>query len=111
MTVVVDASVALKWYVVEHDTPMAWAVREGADAVIAPDLVIAEVCNAAWKAWRRKEIVATPGGGPEWRRDRPRRPLLRLQQRRLRVLLMRLIGSGRDSSGHGPGIGSGRGWR
>ena len=61
MTVVVDASVALKWYVVEHDTPMAWAVREGADAVIAPDLVIAEVCNAAWKAWRRGEL------GPEHR--------------------------------------------
>jgi predicted nucleic acid-binding protein len=45
MTVIVDASVALKWYVVEKDTPMAWAVRDGADTVIAPELVIAEVCS------------------------------------------------------------------
>jgi predicted nucleic acid-binding protein len=40
---------------------MAWAVRDGADTVIAPELVIAEVCNAAWKAWRRGEL------GPEHR--------------------------------------------
>jgi predicted nucleic acid-binding protein len=56
MTLVVDASVALKWYVVEQNTPMAWAVREGGDVLIAPDLVVPEVCNGAWKAWRRGEL-------------------------------------------------------
>jgi hypothetical protein len=58
MTLVVDASVALKWYVVEPNTPMAWALRDRADILIAPDLVIPEVCNGAWKAWRRGELEA-----------------------------------------------------
>jgi predicted nucleic acid-binding protein len=35
---------------------MAWAVREGGDVLIAPDLVVPEVCNGAWKAWRRGEL-------------------------------------------------------
>ena len=87
---------------------------EGPVALAEGSVLVVEIARRCL-TWvlpdRRKEIVATPGGGPEWCRDRPRRPLLRLQQRRLRVLLMRLIGSGRDSSGHGPGIGSGRGWR
>lgn len=58
MTIVVDASVAYKWYVAEQDTAAAWAVVAGSDAVIAPELVVVEVCNAAWKAQRKGEISA-----------------------------------------------------
>lgn len=52
MTIVVDASVALKWFAAEVDSSQAHAlVRD--ETLIAPDLVIAETLNAAWKAVRR----------------------------------------------------------
>ena len=53
MSLVVDASVALKWFVAdEPDADQALAiVRDGA-VLAAPDLVIAEVCNAAWRLAR-----------------------------------------------------------
>jgi predicted nucleic acid-binding protein len=47
--VVVDASVALKWFVQEEGTPSALSMLVSADALIAPELVIAEMCNAAWR--------------------------------------------------------------
>lgn len=47
--VVVDASVALKWFVQEEGTPSALSMLASADALIAPELVIAEMCNAAWR--------------------------------------------------------------
>lgn len=53
MTLVVDASVALKWFL--DDEPQlneASAVLDSGEALIAPDLVIAEVCNAAWRGVR-----------------------------------------------------------
>jgi predicted nucleic acid-binding protein len=56
MTLVVDASVALKWFVEEEDTPIATAIL-ASDRLIAPSLVVAELCNAAWRLWRRGEIV------------------------------------------------------
>jgi predicted nucleic acid-binding protein len=55
MTLVVDASVALKWFVAEDGSDVAVALLDG-EALIAPDLVLAEVCNAAWKSLRRGEI-------------------------------------------------------
>lgn len=48
MTIVVDASVAAKWYIQEPETPLAEAIRDEGP-IIAPDLIIAEVMNAAWK--------------------------------------------------------------
>jgi predicted nucleic acid-binding protein len=48
VTLVVDASVARKWFLV--DEPLA------AEALIAPDIVIAEVCNAAWRSARLGRI-------------------------------------------------------
>lgn len=60
--IVVDASVALKWYVEEDGTPAALSVLAGADHLLAPELVIAEMCNAAWRMSRigrmTKEQVA-----------------------------------------------------
>lgn len=52
MTLVIDASVALKWFVDEDGSAQASALLDGPDLLIAPDLVLAEVGNAAWKAVR-----------------------------------------------------------
>lgn len=57
MTVVVDASVALKWFIEEAGSVQASAVLVGTDALIAPDLIIAEVANAGWKAVRAGNML------------------------------------------------------
>jgi predicted nucleic acid-binding protein len=58
MTLVVDASVALKWFVDEDGSPGAVSLLNSGEPMIAPDLVVAEVCNAGWKSLRRREIDA-----------------------------------------------------
>lgn len=57
MTLVVDASVALKWFVAEADTTAAARLLDGAESLIAPDLIVAELCNATWRLWRRGEAT------------------------------------------------------
>jgi predicted nucleic acid-binding protein len=57
MTVVVDASVALKWFVREENTPVAVALLAAGERAIAPTLIVAELCNAAWRLWRRGEMA------------------------------------------------------
>jgi predicted nucleic acid-binding protein len=49
MTIVVDASVALRWCFPLPGSDRAEQLLRSDDHVIAPDLVIAEVTNAAWK--------------------------------------------------------------
>jgi predicted nucleic acid-binding protein len=56
MSLVVDASVAIKWFVEEVRSDAARAVLDSGEPLIAPDLVVPEVCNAAWKKVRRGEI-------------------------------------------------------
>ena len=56
MTLVVDASVALKWFIEEENTPRAHALLTADERTIAPTLIIAELCNAAWRLWRRGEM-------------------------------------------------------
>ena len=56
MTLVVDASVAVKWFVNQPDSVQAKAVADGDDVLIAPDFIIAEVGNALWRHVRVKEI-------------------------------------------------------
>jgi predicted nucleic acid-binding protein len=52
LTLVIDASVAVKWVLIEPGSPRALALRnEG--GLIAPSLIAAEVGNALWKAVRR----------------------------------------------------------
>ena len=58
MTLVVDASVALKWYLVESGAESARQILADDDRLVAPELVVAEVCNACWLACRRGEISA-----------------------------------------------------
>jgi predicted nucleic acid-binding protein len=57
MTCIVDASVALKWYVHEAETAAAIGLIEHSDRLIAPDLIVAEVCSAAWKRLRRGDTT------------------------------------------------------
>jgi predicted nucleic acid-binding protein len=58
MTIVVDASVALKWYLSEDDSELALALLDSGERLIAPDLIVAELCNAAWRLIRRGELRA-----------------------------------------------------
>ena len=57
MSLVVDASVALKWFLSEepHGGEALAILRDGAPP-IAPDFLIAEVCNAAWRSARLGRI-------------------------------------------------------
>jgi predicted nucleic acid-binding protein len=57
VTLVVDASVALKWFLPdEPDAAKALAIVWGGTALIGPDILIAEVCNAAWRSARLGRI-------------------------------------------------------
>jgi predicted nucleic acid-binding protein len=62
VTLVVDASVALKWYVSEDGADVARQILAGDETLVAPELVVAEVCNASWIAYRRREIGADQQG-------------------------------------------------
>jgi predicted nucleic acid-binding protein len=50
MTIVVDASVAMRWSATLARSDRAEALLESDQPIIAPDLVLAEITNAAWKA-------------------------------------------------------------
>jgi predicted nucleic acid-binding protein len=54
-TLVIDASIAVKWVVEEEGTPQALALREQAK-LIAPDLLVAECANILWKKVQRTEL-------------------------------------------------------
>ncbi len=54
-TLVVDASIAVKWVVEEDGTPQALALRERAK-LIAPELLVAECANILWKKVQRTEL-------------------------------------------------------
>jgi predicted nucleic acid-binding protein len=56
VSVVVDASVALKWVLDEPGTKAALALRE--EQLIAPALWLAEAANALWRHVRLGEITA-----------------------------------------------------
>jgi predicted nucleic acid-binding protein len=48
MTVVIDASVAMKWLVAGEGSDRALALI-GSDTLVAPDLIFAEAANALWR--------------------------------------------------------------
>jgi predicted nucleic acid-binding protein len=56
MILVVDASVAIKWFVEEPLRPQARALLADRHEFVAPDLLIAEIANIAWKKAVRGEI-------------------------------------------------------
>lgn len=55
---VIDASVAAKWFFEEADHDRALALLDQPEALIAPDHVVAEVLQIGWKRLARGEIVA-----------------------------------------------------
>jgi predicted nucleic acid-binding protein len=54
-TLVIDASVAIKWVVTEVGTPAALALR-AQYYILAPELWLAECANILWKKSRRGEL-------------------------------------------------------
>jgi predicted nucleic acid-binding protein len=50
MALVVDASVAVRWLLALDDADRADVALQSGARLIAPDLVIAEISNAIWKA-------------------------------------------------------------
>ena len=56
MNLVVDASVAVKWFVAEDLSDAAERILGRGDALSAPDLILVEVANALWKKARLGEI-------------------------------------------------------
>jgi len=56
-TLVIDASVALKWVVEEDGTPAALVLRRKS-RLIAPELLVAECANILWKKVRRNELTS-----------------------------------------------------
>ena len=58
MTLVVDASTAVKWVLPEPLSERAVAIRTMDDDLIAPSLVCAEIGSAIWRAVLRGDVLA-----------------------------------------------------
>jgi len=58
VNLVIDASVAIKWFVKENLHDEARRLLDGQDDLHAPDLLVAELANVAWKKTARREIDA-----------------------------------------------------
>lgn len=52
MTAVVDASVAARWFLDVPGSDKAYRLIRDEDRILAPDLVMAEIASALWKAVR-----------------------------------------------------------
>jgi predicted nucleic acid-binding protein len=59
MTLVIDASVACKWFLHEPERPVARALLTRGDALLAPDIIVAEASNVAWRRHLTGTIPAT----------------------------------------------------
>ena len=71
MTLIVDASVALKWFLKDEPHSDAAELLLGDDTLIAPELIVAEVCNAAWLGvrsgrMRQEQVEALAGVLPKF---------------------------------------------
>ncbi len=58
MKLIVDASVAIKWFVRETQQEQALRLLTRRDDLEAPDIIIAEVANVTWKKCLRGEMAA-----------------------------------------------------
>jgi predicted nucleic acid-binding protein len=57
MRLVVDASVAVKWFLPEIYSQAASRLLNGEFELMAPDLIWSELGNVLWKRWRRREVT------------------------------------------------------
>lgn len=62
MNLIVDASVALKWFVRETLSAAAHDLLRTTDTLSAPDIIVAEIANAAWVKTLRGDISAAQAG-------------------------------------------------
>jgi predicted nucleic acid-binding protein len=53
---VVDASVAVKWFLAEKGSSKALGLRGGGGGLVAPSTVVFEIYHALWDAARRKRV-------------------------------------------------------
>jgi predicted nucleic acid-binding protein len=60
---IVDASVACKWFFPEPGSAEAEALLGEQDPLMAPDLIVAEICNVAWKRLRSGDITEAHATG------------------------------------------------
>ena len=60
---VVDASVALKWFVAEADSEAAFRFLEEHGELSTPILLLTELASALWKKWRHSLIEADVADG------------------------------------------------
>jgi predicted nucleic acid-binding protein len=58
VTLVVDASVALKWVLPERDSNLAQALAEGDEELLIPDFWLNEACNICWLQVRKGKWTA-----------------------------------------------------
>lgn len=58
MTLVVDASVGLKWVLQEPDSHLAQALAVGDEALLVPDFWLNEACNVLWLQVRKGTFSA-----------------------------------------------------
>jgi predicted nucleic acid-binding protein len=58
MTIVVDASVAIRWFLNVPSSDRAFRLIGEENRIVAPDLVIAEIASALWKAVRFAGLAA-----------------------------------------------------
>ncbi len=56
MTLVVDASVAVKWFVQEPLRDEARNLIQGNDSLCAPDILFAEIANVGWRLVTRGDV-------------------------------------------------------
>lgn len=56
MHLVIDASVACKWYLDEDESDRAQAILDGDELLVAPALLLAEVGNVLWQRLRKGQI-------------------------------------------------------
>lgn len=56
MSLVIDASIAIKWVIQEPDSAPALALRQ--TRLAAPDLMVSECANVLWKKARRGELTS-----------------------------------------------------
>ena len=59
MNCVVDASVAVKWFVRENMHEQALALINSETRLIAPDFIVCEITNTLWKKCIRREITTS----------------------------------------------------
>lgn len=56
MSLIVDASVAVEWYLPERNSLEAERILSTDTDLLAPEIVIAEIGNAVWKRFQKAEV-------------------------------------------------------